>query len=62
MITITNRKTLQGRVKVPTGGRAREPKGRSGEIPEPTVRVWMGEGDLQYFLCVRKAAEVCEDF
>jgi len=34
---------LQGRVKFPTGGKAREPKGRSGETPEPTVKVWMGE-------------------
>jgi hypothetical protein len=39
---------LRGGVKVPTGGRAREPgimsRGRSGVIPEPTVTVWMGEG------------------
>ena len=25
-------------MQVPTGGKAREPKGRSGEIPEPTVQ------------------------
>jgi len=28
---------LQGRVKFPTGGKVREPKGRSVEITEPTV-------------------------
>lgn len=31
---------LQGGVQVPTGGKVREPKGRSGDhigIPEPTV-------------------------
>lgn len=31
-------------MKFLTGGIAREPIGRSGEIPEPTVKVWMGEG------------------
>ena len=32
-------------MQVPTGGIAREPQeGRSGEIPEPTVTVWTGEG------------------
>ena len=31
------KRQLQGRVQVPTGGTAREPLGRFGEIPEPTV-------------------------
>ena len=30
-------------MKVPTGGKAHEPKGRFGVIPKPTVRVWMKE-------------------
>ena len=32
------RTNLQGWVQFPTGGIAREPKGRSGQIPEPTVK------------------------
>ncbi len=32
-------------MQVPTGGIAREPKGRSGLIPEPTVKVWMKEDE-----------------
>lgn len=38
---------LRGWVEFPTGGIAREPgfMGRSGVNPEPTVRVWMGEGN-----------------
>ncbi len=32
-------------MQVPTGGIAREPKGRSGVTPEPTVKVWMEEDD-----------------
>lgn len=35
-------------MRFPTGGKAREPKGRSGSFPEPTVKVWMEE-DKQYF-------------
>ena len=30
-------------MKIPTGGKAHEPKGRFGVIPKPTVRVWMKE-------------------
>ena len=30
-------KSLQGRVQFPTGGKVREPIGRIGEIPIPTV-------------------------
>jgi hypothetical protein len=41
-------KLLQGRVKIPTGGTAREPlpcgEADPGVIPEPTVTVWMEEG------------------
>jgi hypothetical protein len=33
-------------VKFRTGGIAREPFGRLGEIPRPTVKVWMGEGEI----------------
>lgn len=47
-------KTLQGRVKVPTGGILREPSGRAGETPAATVKVWMKE-DL--FLCAFDDAE-----
>jgi hypothetical protein len=46
-------KRLQGGVQIPTGGKAREPKGRFGVIPKPTVNtadpgrpVWMEEGVL----------------
>src|SRR5688500_9836297 len=46
-LTAQLRKPSRGWVEVPTGGEAREPPhrqwgGRSGEIPEPTVRVRMG--------------------
>ena len=39
VIIIENFESLQGGVQVPTGGKAHEPhhRGRSGEIPEPTV-------------------------
>lgn len=30
-------------MKIPTGGKAHEPKGRFGVTPKPTVRVWMKE-------------------
>jgi len=33
-----NIEVLRGRVKIPTGGIVREPKGRFGEIPKPTVK------------------------
>jgi hypothetical protein len=38
---------LQGKVKILTGGKAREPLigGRSGEIPEPMDKVQMEEDD-----------------
>ena len=42
-------KVLRGRVQVPTGGRVREHERsrfsseRTGEIPVPTVTVWMRE-------------------
>jgi len=32
-----------GSVKFRTGGKTREPIGRSGAIPESTVKVWMGK-------------------
>jgi len=41
-----NKKFLRGEVQFLTGGKAREPYGRSGDIPEPTVKVWMGEGRI----------------
>ena len=41
---------LQGRVKFSTGGKLREPKGRTGEIPVATVIVWMEEELFVYFL------------
>jgi hypothetical protein len=43
---------LQGRVKSPTGGespRIRQLADRSGEIPGPTVKVWMEEEFLVDF-------------
>ncbi len=51
-------KPFRGRVKIPTGGDealsflVRDPHmcGGSGEIPEPTVTVWMGGKDKARFL------------
>jgi isoaspartyl peptidase/L-asparaginase-like protein (Ntn-hydrolase superfamily) len=34
---------LQGEAQFLTGGKVREPKGRIGVIPIPTVTVWMRE-------------------
>jgi hypothetical protein len=49
---------LQGRVKSPTGGespRIRQLADRSGEIPGPTVKVWMEEeflmGPFAFGIC-----------
>ena len=41
---------LQGRVKFPTGGKAREHYARTGGIPVPTVTVWMEEVKLIYLI------------
>ena len=37
-------------MKFSTGGKLREPKGRTGEIPVATVKVWMEEELFVYFL------------
>ena len=42
--------SLQGRVQVPTGGKAREHYARTGGIPVPTVTVWMEEVKLIYLI------------
>ena len=41
---------LQGRVRFSTGGKLREPNGRTGEIPVATVIVWMKEVFLHFLL------------
>ena len=60
---------LRGRVEFPIGGKVTQPKpaslkiarflGRSGAKPEPTVIVWMEEGNVFGVFCFVCPAPAC---